>query len=184
MPSPSGRALVVIDAFNHYEFDGGEELAASAARALAGMRRLIAEATARAIPVVYVNDRHGDWSAGPGAIIARARRGRHPELLDALLPPPSAAFLAKSRHSAFYGTSLEELLAERGASRIVLCGQATEQCVLYSALDAYIRGIKLTVARDAVAHIDPALADAALSLMQRNMGAAVVPACDALAVDA
>ena len=37
----------------------------------------------------------------------------------------------------------------------MLCGQVTEQCILYSALDAYVRGFELRVARDAVATIDP-----------------------------
>lgn len=182
MSSPGGAAVVVIDVFNHYEFAEGEQLANSAAATLPFLCELVADATRDEIPVVYVNDRHDDWRAGPEAIIARARAGRRPEFVDALLPPPSAAFLAKSRHSAFHGTSLELLLDECEVSRIVLCGQVTEQCVLYTALDAHVRGIELTVARDAVAHIDPDLAGAALTLMQRNMAATIAPASAALAV--
>lgn len=57
----------------------------------------------------------------------------------------------------------------------MLAGQVTEQCILYSALDAYMRH-RVTVARDAVAHIDERLADAALAMMERNMAAEVSPA--------
>ena len=57
----------------------------------------------------------------------------------------------------------------------MLCGQVTEQCVLYSSLDAHIRHFRVTVPRDAVAHIHEDLADAALRMMERNMGAQV---CD------
>ncbi|SCG08621.1 Isochorismatase family protein [Streptomyces sp. Ncost-T6T-2b] len=61
---------------------------------------------------------------------------------------------------------------------MVLCGQVTEQCVLYSALDAHIRHLRVTVPRDAVAHIHGDLAEAALRMMERNMGAAVLDADD------
>ena len=60
----------------------------------------------------------------------------------------------------------------------MLAGQVTEQCILYSALDAYIRHLQVVIPRDAVAHIHEHLAGAALELMERNMGAEVVPASD------
>ena len=56
---------------------------------------------------------------------------------------------------------------------IVLAGQVTEQCVLYTALDAYIRHIGAVVPRDAVAHIHDDLADAALRMMETNVRARV-----------
>jgi nicotinamidase-related amidase len=52
----------------------------------------------------------------------------------------------------------------------------TEQCVLYSALDAYVRHFDVAVPPDAVAHIHPDLAAASLRLMELNMRAHLVPA--------
>lgn len=63
-----------------------------------------------------------------------------------------------------------------GVGTVVLTGQVTEQCVLYSALDAHIRHLDVTVPRDAVASIHPHLAAAALEMMERNMGARIVVA--------
>jgi nicotinamidase-related amidase len=85
----------------------------------------------------------------------------------------------KARHSIFYSTPLEYLLATQGIGRVVLVGQVTEQCVLYSALDAYVRNFRVAVVRDAVAHIDGDLADAALRMMQSNMNADIETAADA-----
>lgn len=48
--------------------------------------------------------------------------------------------------------------------------------VLYSALDAHIRHLDVTVPRDAVASIHLHLEDAALEMMERNMGARIVRA--------
>jgi nicotinamidase-related amidase len=88
--------------------------------------------------------------------------------------------LQKIRHSAFYGTPLEHALRHRGLETVILAGQVTEQCILYSALDAYVRNFEVRVARDAVAPIDPALGDAALKMMETNMGAWVGSAARAL----
>jgi nicotinamidase-related amidase len=96
--------------------------------------------------------------------------------VEPLLPPDDASFVIKARHSIFYGTPLEHLLHERDIGHLVLCGQVTEQCILYSALDAYVRRFSVGVVSDAVAHIDRSLADAALRMMERNMRARIAEA--------
>jgi nicotinamidase-related amidase len=60
----------------------------------------------------------------------------------------------------------------------VLVGQVTEQCILYSALDAYVRHLRVTVPPDGVAHIHQDLADAALKMMERNMRAELTVCAD------
>jgi nicotinamidase-related amidase len=54
----------------------------------------------------------------------------------------------------------------------------TEQCILYSALDAYVRHLDVTIPTDGVAHIHEDLAQAALKMMERNMRAELVEAAD------
>ena len=73
-------------------------------------------------------------------------------------------------------TALNPALRSRDVRRIALCGQVTEQCILYSSLDAYLRGFEVAVPPDAVAHIHEDLADAALEMMRRNMHADLAPA--------
>jgi nicotinamidase-related amidase len=58
----------------------------------------------------------------------------------------------------------------------MLAGQVAEQCILYSALDAYVRYFEVIIARDAVAHIHEDLAHAALRMMERNMRAELLAA--------
>jgi nicotinamidase-related amidase len=96
------------------------------------------------------------------------------------VPDDGCALLQKVRHSAFYSTSLEYLLRQREITEVILTGQVTEQCVLYSALDAYVRHYSVCVASDAVAPIEPELGDAALEMMRRNMRAEIVTADDLL----
>jgi nicotinamidase-related amidase len=68
------------------------------------------------------------------------------------------------------------MLRSLRVERVVLIGQVTEQCILYSALDAYVRHYAIVIPRNAVAHIHPDLADAALRMMQTNMKAHVTTA--------
>ncbi len=74
---------------------------------------------------------------------------------------------------------MEYLLATEGIGRVVLTGQVTEQCILYSALDAYVRNFRLAVVADALAHVDDELAQAALRMMERNMRADLESAAEA-----
>jgi nicotinamidase-related amidase len=82
----------------------------------------------------------------------------------------------KARHSIFYGTQVNYFLREQEIDQLVLAGQVTEQCILYSALDAYVRHFDVAIAPEAVAHIHEDLADAALRMMQTNMRARLIAA--------
>ncbi|MYR57461.1 isochorismatase family protein, partial [Streptomyces sp. SID625] len=113
------------------------------------------------------------WRSHHGELLDHALAGPHADLVEPLMPDDASLFVLKARHSVFYDTPLAYLLRQQGVGRLVLCGQVTEQCVLYSALDAHIRHLDVVVPRDAVAHIHADLADAALRMMERNMGAHV-----------
>ncbi len=164
-------ALIVIDMLNRYEHEDADALIASVREMLPVMQALIGLARDNDVPVVYVNDNYGDWSAGPRELCERALDGAQGALVEPVLPPSGAAFITKARHSIFYETSLDYLLRSQGIERVILAGQVTEQCVLYSALDAHVRHYQVTVPRDAVAHIHRDLAAAALRMMQTNMRA-------------
>jgi nicotinamidase-related amidase len=111
--------------------------------------------------------------AGRSELVEQALAGRHPELVEPIAPREPVPFVTKGRHSILYQTAVDHLLRTRGVQRLVLAGQVAEQCILYSALDAYMRGYEMTVPADAVAHIDPELARAALTMMSRNVHANV-----------
>ena len=171
-------ALIVVDMLNEYEYEhaDAEVLVPSVREALPAMRRLVERANDEGTPVVYVNDNYGDWSAGRPELVARAAAGRARDLVEPIAPAEGTWFIAKARHSIFYETQLEYLLREQEVKRVVLIGQVTEQCILYSALDAHVRHFHVAVARDAVAGIDADMADCALRMMERNMHAEVVDA--------
>jgi nicotinamidase-related amidase len=167
-------ALVVIDMLNRYDHEDAELLIGSVRKVVPRMAKLIERAQEADVPIVYVNDNYGDWSADRAALCARALEGPDASLVEPVLPASDASFVTKARHSIFYETPLDYLLRNDGVQRVALVGQVTEQCVLYSALDAYVRHYEVVVPRDAVAHIDAELAEAAMRMMRCNMRASLV----------
>jgi nicotinamidase-related amidase len=169
-------ALLVIDMLNSYEHADAEALTRDVKRVLEPMADLIKRAAREDVLTIYVNDNFGSWTSNRDDLIKEAMGGEFRELVEPILPADETLFVVKARHSAFYQTPLEYLLSQEGVDRIVMIGQVTEQCILYSALDAYIRHLAVAVPHDAVAHIHEDLAEAALKMMQTNMDAEITGA--------
>jgi nicotinamidase-related amidase len=170
------RALVVIDMINTYDHEDAERLRESAKDAVPVIAELLRSARESGAPVIYVNDNFGEWRSDHRALLEEALAGEYASLIEPIVPDEEAMFVVKARHSIFFETPLEYLLGQEEIEEVVLTGQATEQCILYSALDAHIRHIPVIVPREAVAHIHEDLAEAALRMMEVNMEAEVVGA--------
>lgn len=176
--SGGATALVVVDMLNPYEHAEADRLAERVEKALPGVVELRERAGEAEVPVIYVNDNFGDWNSSAGELADAAMNGARPELVEPVLPREGHSFVIKARHSAFYETPLEYLLDQMGVDRLVLAGQVTEQCILYSALDAYVRHFRVVVPTDAVAAIHDHLAEAALEMMERNLSAELCVAAE------
>jgi nicotinamidase-related amidase len=166
-------ALVVVDMLNSYEHVDAEQLTDSVETIVNPLSDLVARADDAGTEIIYVNDNYGDWKSSQEDLVQKAMHGARRDLVEPLLPPDSADFVMKARHTIFYMTPLEYLLGQKDIDRVILTGQVTEQCILYSALDAYVRHFEVVVPRDGVAHIHENLATAALEMMERNMGAEI-----------
>jgi nicotinamidase-related amidase len=159
-------ALIVIDMINAYDFPDAEKLVPSAEQAVPVIKEMIENADG---PVIYVNDNFGHWKSNRDDLVEEALNGNRPDLVEPIKPDDESLFVVKARHSIFYQTPLEYLLNQEDVGRVILTGQVTEQCILYSALDAYIRHFDVRVPPDAVAHIYENLAEAALTMGLRRL---------------
>jgi len=168
---PKKSALVVVDMINSYDHPDAEKLTKSVEQTLPKMVDLVKRAADEDVVTIYVNDNFGAWNSNREDLVEAALEGDYEELVEPIRPDKDTAFVVKARHAIFYQTPLEHLLRENDIERVVLVGQTTEQCILYSALDAYIRNFEVAIPRDAVAHIHEHLADAAFEMMELNMDA-------------
>jgi nicotinamidase-related amidase len=140
----SRSALIVVDMINAYDHPDAEPLTRSVEQVLPTIARLID----RSDLTIYVNDNFGHWHSNRDDLVRNAVEGEHGQLVEPIRPDDEAIFVVKARHSIFYQTPLEYLLNQEDVGNLVLVGQVTEQCILYSALDAYIRHFKVRVPRE------------------------------------
>jgi nicotinamidase-related amidase len=174
MPHPTVHLL--IDMVNPFDFEGAKRLfpqALQAARQVAAFKQRL---RAVGVPTVYVNDNFGHWELGFRELVDLYRT-RQPSaaLLEYVEPGSGDHFILKPKHSAFYATSLEVLLARWSTRRLILTGIAGNICVMFTAHDAHMREYKLIVPADCVASEEAADNAWALQQMQRYMRADIRP---------
>jgi nicotinamidase-related amidase len=85
----------------------------------------------------------------------------------------NVVYMDKTRYSAFAGTNLEIKLRERGITEVHLVGVCTDICVLHTAVDAYNKGFKIVVYKEAVASFNQAGHEWALGHFGQSLGAMV-----------
>src|SRR4051794_15899121 len=125
-------ALIVVDMLNRYEHEDAEPLRDSVRQVLPAMAHLVQRARETDMLTVYVNDNHGDWTAGRSKLTRWALGGADPSLIEPIAPDHDMPFMVKARHSIFYATQLDYMLRQNDVDHVVLIGQVTEQCILYS----------------------------------------------------
>jgi nicotinamidase-related amidase len=154
-PDPSTTAILLIDVINHFEFPDGKEMLVQALSIAPRLARLKARMRAARIPIIYVNDNFGQWRSDLPKLLAYCLRpeavGRR--FVEQIQPDKDDYFVLKPRHSAFYQTPLEILLEHLRATSLILCGMATNSCVICTAHDAKMRNFNLFVPSDCSASL-------------------------------
>jgi nicotinamidase-related amidase len=169
----SRTALLLVDFMNPLDFDGGDALARPAVRAARCTAALKARHARGRVPAVYCNDNFGRWESEFDDVVANCERqgGAAAELVATLRRERGDRTILKPRHSAFFGTPLEFLLDELGVTRLILTGLAADNCIMFTAHDAYLRKYALWVPEDCVASEKDKYRRDALAYMARVMKA-------------
>jgi nicotinamidase-related amidase len=152
VPERADTALAIVDLISDFSFEGGDEIARAALPVARRIARLKARARRAGIPVVYINDAVGRWRSDfPGLVRHCRREGSRGRLVvDAIAPEPEDYCILKPKHSGFFATPLDTVLQLLGAKRLILTGASSNQCVLFTANDAYVRDLELLIPRDCI----------------------------------
>jgi nicotinamidase-related amidase len=163
--------LVVVDVINTFAHDDGGALLRSFRSRLGGIEDALTNARASGTPVIFVNDVFGRWDGdAPGLVRWAIETGGGPDVVSALAPGPHDSFLFKARYSAFDHTALDILLGELECERVLLCGAATEGCVVQTGIHAREHGLKVTILSRACATTDEELERVALAYAEQVGG--------------
>jgi nicotinamidase-related amidase len=105
------------------------------------------------VPVIYANDNHGMWRSDFRQVveISMESGGAGARITAQLAPGADDYFVLKPKHSAFFQTPLHLLLQHLEASRLIVTGVASDQCVVATAFDAHMRDLEVIVPRDCIA---------------------------------
>ena len=122
-PDKSETALLLIDVINDFDFEEGEQLL----RLAMPVGKNIADLKQRA-----------------------KAEGGGKQFVEMLLPDEDDYFVLKPKHSGFYSTTLGLLLTHLAAKNLILTGIAGNNCVLFTANDAYMHDFKVFVPSDCV----------------------------------
>jgi nicotinamidase-related amidase len=185
VPESSPVVLLLIDVINDMAFEGAEALVRQAVPMARRIAALKTRARAAKIPAVYINDNFGRWQSDFRKLVDHVLEDGVPgeEVARILEPADDDYFVLKPKHSAFYETTLDTLLAYLGATTLIMTGVAGNICILFSANDAYMRDYHIVVPADCVASNTPEENDNALQQIEKVLKAAITPS-DRLDLDA
>jgi nicotinamidase-related amidase len=180
MPDRAEVALLLIDVINDLDFPGNEQLVAQVMAIAEHIATLKRRARQAGIPVIYVNDNFGKWRSDFNKLIAHCLEDGVPgrPLVQLLQPDEEDYFVLKPKHSGFFSTTLDTLLAYLHAKTLILAGIAGNICVLFTAHDAFMRDFHLIIPSDCVASNTPEENHYALQHMRNVLQADITPSSE------
>jgi nicotinamidase-related amidase len=153
-------ALLVIDVQHDFIDDAAPVHCVGGTSMLPRIRELIAACRDAGVPVVYTQEAHRPTRIDMG----RELDGDEPDhcligsrgvdIMDEVAPEPDDIVVRKARYDAFLGTDLPFVLNGLGVKpddTLIICGDASNVCVHYTAAGAHQRDYRVKVVEDCCA---------------------------------
>ncbi|NIL95482.1 MAG: isochorismatase family protein [Woeseiaceae bacterium] len=148
-------ALILVDFVEAY-FDKDSPLYAGVEDALSSALRIREAARTAGIPIFYTNVAYEEGGADGGVFYRKVPAlevfvsgnplGDWP---DGLEPAEDEIVITKQYPSAFFGTSLAEMLDAKGVDTLIITGVTTSGCIRATCVDAMSHGFVPIVVADA-----------------------------------
>jgi maleamate amidohydrolase len=155
----SAPAVLIVD-FQRCFVDPSIPGGADFSEAIAQTQELLAVARANNVPAFFTRVAYQPDLADAGLFVQKCPSLRYAvedtenvEIDARLERRATEPLLTKKFASAFYGTSLAEILREAGIDTLVICGCTTSGCVRASVVDALQNGFRAVIPRQCVADI-------------------------------
>jgi len=182
---PKQICLLIIDMINELKFDGAQDLLPFIRETARNIAKLKDRMKVEQLPIVYVNDNFGRWKSDFRTLVSRCLEEDEnaKSVVQLLMPRQDDYFVLKPKHSGFYATPLDLLLEHLGVRRLILTGLLGNNCVLYTAADAYMRGYEIFLPSDCMLSFNQEANRVALEQMKGTLNA-VISTSDKVLVDA
>lgn len=167
------HALIVID-MQHEFLDRWDR--SRVAPLVARTNALVGAFRRAGLPVIWIREEHvpdmsdASFAVRDQGLVIAARGTRGAQLYENLDVQAGDAVIVKTRYSAFFRTELDELVDKLGLTALVIAGVNTHACVRTTAIDAYQRDLRVTLAVDCMDSNDPEHARVSLAYMSGRIG--------------
>ncbi len=171
------HAVIVVDMQKGFMAAGGPLYCGDAARQIIPrIRERVEQESKAGAAIFFTQDSHRpddlEFKMFPPHCI---QESEEEEIIGELAPLAARARIVKKRrYSAFFETDLGAQLAVVKPEKVVVMGDCTDICVLYTVADLRNRDYAVEVPADCVASFDPAQHAWALGHMEKILGAKVV----------
>ncbi len=166
------NAVIVVDMLRGFLEDGYPLYIGEKHRnIIPNIQRLLERETAAGSKIFFVCDSHAPDDLEfemfpPHCIEGTIETEVIPELADY-----PGEMIPKRRYSGFFDTRLEEKLKQLNPEKLIICGVATNICVMHTVADARNRGYEVEVPSDCVASFDEEAHRFALEHIEKVLGA-------------
>jgi nicotinamidase/pyrazinamidase len=169
------RALIIIDMLNDFVKKGAPLEVPGAHSIIEPVKREIEKARTSGYPVIYLCDCHQENDPEFDMFPPHAVRGTEgSKIIGELKPQGTDILVRKNAFSGFFNTGLEHMLKKLEVRELIITGLATSICVLYTAVDAVMRGYRVSVVKDAVTGLDHRDHQYALEQMEKVLRAKII----------
>ncbi|WP_029147679.1 isochorismatase family protein [Methylophilus sp. 5] len=172
------RAVLLVHDMQDYFLDFYDRTQTPVPQLLANIRRLIDQAHALDIPVIYTAQLPQQtpqergllqdmW--GPG--LTAQPHGK--QIVAELAPQAQDLVLDKWRYSAFQKSTLQEMMFDQGRDQLIICGVYAHIGCMMTACDAFMRDIQPFFVADALADFSAAEHAMALQYVAQRCGVTI-----------
>lgn len=153
-------AVLVVDMVKAY-LDPASPLYADVDSAVSATTALLSAARAAGVPIIFTKVVYQDGPRDGGLFFKKAQglslfvgETELGDLADELVRSDSELLICKQFASAFFGTTLTQVLHNLGVDTVLIAGLSTSGCVRATAVDAVQLGFAPMVIREAVGDRD------------------------------
>ena len=170
------NVVLVVDMLKGFLERGHNLYHAESREIIPKVHRLVSQEREAGAEALFVSDHHDpddlEFQVFPVHCVAGTEETEViPELSEFLT---GSNVIPKKRYSGFFNTDLADRLVRLAPDKLVVCGVATNVCVLHTTSDARNRDYAVEVYSDCVSGPDPEAHRWALSHLQRVLGAKVI----------
>ena len=170
------NVVLVVDMLKGFLEPGHNLYHEDSRRIIPNAYRLVSQQQSAGAQVLFVSDHHDpddlEFNVFPvHCVIGTEETEVIPELAEFVT---AGNVISKKRYSGFFNTDLAERLTVIQPEKLLVCGVATNVCVLHTTSDARNRDYEVEVYADCVSGPDPEAHRWALSHCQRVLGAKVI----------